>query len=222
MYGFADYYDPTGEEREWGHGIPRPAGPRPAQATFTPLTGQAAGRQPRGEEPPQVIPLPAWAKPVVNARPAAPLAAPPSPPAVPTGRPPMTSYKPPSSGSSRRPQSSGVTGQPQQDQQPFSIFAQQPVQPMGAARNFADAASFGSAMHFGQQADAIKSVNDATSNATRQWHDANQRGADRDQQMALSHNAMNTALQMKQMEVNRDREKYGVLSGLLSGFKRIR
>lgn len=86
---------------------------------------------------------------------------------------------------------------------------------LGAARNWYDAAAYGPAAHFGQMNDAVNQINQASTAAASQWNDATQKNADREQQMALSNNAMNTALQMKKMEVDRDRQKYGVLAGLL-------
>jgi len=79
--------------------------------------------------------------------------------------------------------------------------------------------------HFGQHNDMVKGVNDAMSGAAKQWSDAAQFGQSRQHQMALQNNALNAGLQMKQMEMNRDAQKYNVLGGLLrsatgmSGFR---
>lgn len=114
----------------------------------------------------------------------------------------------------------GVTGLPDNDSgqsMTTPTFQMAPEPMLGAERQWYDAAAYGAPMHFGTQNSAASRINDVMSGAAQQWSDAAQKSADRSQQMALSNNAMQTALQMKKMEVDRDREKYGLLSGLLGG-----
>lgn len=71
--------------------------------------------------------------------------------------------------------------------------------------------------HFGQQQKALDSVNNAMSNAAGQWHDAYQMDASRAHQQSMQNDLLNAGIQMKQMDLQRDREKSGLLRGLLSG-----
>jgi hypothetical protein len=221
MYGFGDYYDGYGIDA--AHGVTPPPAPKRAAVPFNvPLMNPATGRPVRaGDQMPSVDLWPktpaatpvnyapqmaAWKQ---NMRTAL------TRPAV-SSRP-FTSSRP----SSARSPSAGVTGstpeqaQTAQSEQPQVAQHQQPES--GEPSMFQQ--------HFGHHNDMVKGVNDAMSDAAKQWSDAAQFDQSRQHQMALQNNALQAGLQMKQMEMNRDAQKYNVLGGLLrsatgnSGFR---
>jgi hypothetical protein len=70
--------------------------------------------------------------------------------------------------------------------------------------------------HFGKQDEAIKGVNSAMSQASRQWSDANQFNASRQHERSMQTDLLNAGIQMKQMDLQKERERSGLLRGLLS------
>lgn len=73
--------------------------------------------------------------------------------------------------------------------------------------------------HFGAQANAIGAVNDAMSKAASQWSDAAQLNASRQHAQSLQDSALRAGLQMKQMDMARDAQKYNLLGGLLRSLR---
>jgi hypothetical protein len=71
--------------------------------------------------------------------------------------------------------------------------------------------------HFGQQQKAIEGVNDALSGAAKQWGAAAQFDANRQHQRAMNDNDNQTSLEIARLGVERERERSGLLRGLLSG-----
>lgn len=68
---------------------------------------------------------------------------------------------------------------------------------------------------FSYHNDPAKGVNDAMARAAKQWSDAAQFSASLQHEVALQDKALQAGLQIKKMEIDRDNQKYNVLSGLL-------
>lgn len=213
MYGFQNYYDGYGEDPESDY---RPAGrTRSAQASFVPLTRQAAGLDPRGEMPPQVIRAPV----AIGSSPAPRQYISPRAAWQSHLKPLLT--RPASSVPSSAPRPSGGTrtrggGEGQQigggeEQQGFqSAPSAVPEQGESMLGNYMG-------QHFGQQQKAIDSVNDAMSDAAKQWGAAAQFDANRQHQESMNDNNNQTAIEIARLGVQKEQARSGLLAGLLRG-----
>ena len=70
--------------------------------------------------------------------------------------------------------------------------------------------------HFTAQEEGVRGVNSAMSQASKQWSDAHQLGASRQHEQSMQKDLLNAGIQMKQMELQKDRERAGLLRGLIS------
>jgi len=213
MYGFQNYFNGYGEDPESDYRPARP--PRQAQASFVPLTGQEAGLAPRGAEPPQVMRVPG----VTGSSPQPRQYANP----VEAWRSHFKSSltRPASSAPSSAPRPSGgirtrgggegsqIGGGEEQQGFQSAQFAV-PEQGENMLGNYMN-------QHFGQQQKAIEGVNDAMSDAAKQWGAAAQFDANRQHQQAMNDNDNQTSLEIARLGVERERERSGLLRGLLSG-----